>query len=71
VDYERLVVENLPLVDSVVRLIARRHRLSADEGDELAGAIRLKLVENDYQVLRKFEGRSQLFDHRRSASLSR
>ena len=59
-DYERLVVENLPLVDSVVRLIARRHRLSADEGDELAGAIRLKLVENDYQVLRKFEGRSQL-----------
>ena len=59
-DYERLVVENLPLVDSVVRLIARRHRLSADEADELSSAIRLKLVENDYQVLRKFEGRSQL-----------
>jgi RNA polymerase sigma factor for flagellar operon FliA len=60
VDYERLVVENLPLVDSVVRLIARRHRLSADEEDELSSAIRLKLVENDYQVLRKFEGRSKL-----------
>ena len=59
-DYERLVVENLPLVDSVVRLIARRHRLSADDEDELSSAIRLKLVENDYQVLRKFEGRSQL-----------
>jgi RNA polymerase sigma factor for flagellar operon FliA len=60
VDYERLVVDNLPLVDSVVRLVGRRHRLSADEADELAGAIRLKLVENDYEVLRKFEGRSHL-----------
>jgi RNA polymerase sigma factor (sigma-70 family) len=60
VDYERLVVDNLPLVDSVVRTIARRHRLSADEADELAGAVRLKLVEKDYEVLRKFEGRSHL-----------
>jgi len=60
VDYERLVVDNLPLVDSVVRTIARRRRLSADEADELGSSIRLKLVENDYEVLRKFEGRSQL-----------
>jgi RNA polymerase sigma factor for flagellar operon FliA len=60
VDYERQVVDNLPLVDSVVRTIARRHRLSSDEADELASSIKLKLVENDYEVLRKFEGRSQL-----------
>jgi RNA polymerase sigma factor (sigma-70 family) len=60
VDCERLVVENLPLVDSVVRQIARRHRLSNDETEELAAAVRLKLVEKDYEVLRKFEGRSQL-----------
>ena len=59
-DCERLVVENLPLVDSVVRQIARRHRLSADEAEELAASIRLKLVEKDYEVVRKFEGRSQL-----------
>ena len=59
-NYEDLIVENLPLIDSVVRVIARRHWLSADEADELKGAIHLKLVENDYQVLRKFEGRCQL-----------
>lgn len=59
-DYERLVVDNLPLVDSVVRTIGRRHRLSADEQEELAASVRLKLVENDYEVVRKFEGRSQL-----------
>jgi RNA polymerase sigma factor (sigma-70 family) len=60
VDYERLAVESLPLVDSVVRSIARRHRLSADEQDELGASVRLKLVENDYEVFRKFQGRSQL-----------
>ena len=59
-DYKRLVVDNLPLVDSVVRTIARRHGLSADEQDELGSSVKLKLVENDYEVLRKFEGRSQL-----------
>lgn len=59
-DYERLVVDNLPLVDGVVRSIARRHRLSADEQDELGASVRLKLVENDYEVFRKFQGRSQL-----------
>jgi len=47
-------------VDGVVRTIARRHRLPADEADELGSSVRLKLVENDYEVLRKFEGRSQL-----------
>jgi len=47
-------------VDSVVRQIARRHRLSTDEAEELAAAVRLKLVEKNYEVLRKFEGRSQL-----------
>jgi RNA polymerase sigma factor (sigma-70 family) len=60
VDYARVVVDNLPLVDSVVRFIARRHRLSADETDELGAQIRLKLVENDYEVLRRFQERSSL-----------
>jgi RNA polymerase sigma factor (sigma-70 family) len=60
VDYERLLVDNLSLVDGVVRTIARRYRLSADDADELCSSVRLKLLENDYEVLRKFEQRSQL-----------
>ena len=59
-DFERLLVENLPLVESVIRLISRRHRLSVEETEELAGTIKLKLVDKDYQVLRQFQGRSQL-----------
>jgi RNA polymerase sigma factor (sigma-70 family) len=59
-DYERLLLDHLGLVDQVVRSIAHRHRLSADEADELRGAVRLKLVENDYAVLRCFEERCSL-----------
>jgi RNA polymerase sigma factor (sigma-70 family) len=60
VTYERLLLEHLGLIDDVVRFVARRHRLSRDETEELAGSIRLKIVENDYDVLRRFEGRSSL-----------
>ena len=59
-DCERILLEHLPLIDRVVRFIARRHHLSADEAGELASSVRLKLIEDDYDVLRKFEGRSSL-----------
>jgi RNA polymerase sigma factor (sigma-70 family) len=60
VSYEQLLLEHLDLVDQVVRGIARRHRLSADETEELQAAIRLKLLENDYDVLRRFQRRCSL-----------
>jgi RNA polymerase sigma factor (sigma-70 family) len=60
VDYERVVLENLPLIDGVVRSIARRHGLSADDAVELNAAIRLKLVDRDYEVLRRFKEESSL-----------
>jgi RNA polymerase sigma factor (sigma-70 family) len=60
VNCEQTLLDNLTLVDDVVRYVARRHRLSADEADELASVVRLKLVENDYDVLRKFENRCSL-----------
>lgn len=59
-DYEQLFLDNLDLCDRVVRGIAHRHRLSADEAEELRDATRLKLVENDYAVLRQFQGRCSL-----------
>lgn len=60
VSYEKLLLDHLDLVDQVVRGIARRHRLSADETEELQAAIRFKLVENDYDVLRRFQQRCSL-----------
>jgi RNA polymerase sigma factor for flagellar operon FliA len=52
------LLASLDVVDAVVAHSARRYRLSASERDELASLVRLKLVDNDYEVVRRFEGRS-------------
>jgi RNA polymerase sigma factor (sigma-70 family) len=41
-----------------VRRIGHRHGLRPEEREELLGAMHLKLVENDYDALRRFEGRA-------------
>ena len=58
--YEELFLANLGLVDDVVRFVARRHRLTPTDADEFASLARLKLIENDYGVLRAFKGGSTL-----------
>lgn len=59
-DYRQLFLDNLGLIDQVVRFVGRRHHLSAPEQDDFRGLVYLKLVDNDYAILRKFEGRSSL-----------
>lgn len=56
-DYQRLLVEHLDLIDQIVRTTGRRRHLSAEQ-EEFAGFVRLRLIENDYAVLRKFQHRS-------------
>jgi RNA polymerase sigma factor for flagellar operon FliA len=58
--YERLFLEHLGEIDLILRTIARRHALSRDEADDFAGWARLRLIEDDYATLRKWEGRSKL-----------
>lgn len=58
--YETMLLEHLPFVERTIALIARRHALKPWDIDDLEGRIKLRLVANDYAVLRKFEGRSQL-----------
>jgi RNA polymerase sigma factor (sigma-70 family) len=59
VDYQRLLLEHLDLIDQIVRTTGRRRHLSAEQ-EEFAGFVRLRLIENDYAVLRKFQNRSSL-----------
>jgi len=40
--------------------VGRRHGLSLDEAEDFASHARLKLMENGYAVLRKFQGRCKL-----------
>lgn len=55
-----LYTQHAHVIDDVLSYTRRRHRLSADAGDEFASWALLKLIDNDYAVLRKFEGRSKV-----------
>jgi RNA polymerase sigma factor for flagellar operon FliA len=59
-DDERSVLEALPVIDGVVREIGRRYQLSRDDQEEFAAAVRLRMLEGDRAVLRKYQGRSRL-----------
>lgn len=58
--YEDLFLANLGLVDDVVRFVSRRHRLTAADAEELRSQARLKIIDDDYAVLRAFKGESSL-----------
>jgi RNA polymerase sigma factor for flagellar operon FliA len=57
---ERLFHANLHVIEAVIRHVANRHRLAPDERDEFASDVRLRLIENDYEIVRRFEHRSSL-----------
>lgn len=59
-NYEELLVSNLALVDKLVAFVCRRHALYGADAEDFASLVKLKLVENDYAILRKFEGKSSL-----------
>lgn len=57
---EALFRENLPLIDRVIERVCRRARLFGADAEDFASTARLALIENDYAVLRKYEGRASL-----------
>jgi RNA polymerase sigma factor (sigma-70 family) len=50
----------LPEIERAIRFVARRQRLNAAEAEEFAGEARLALIQNDYQILHRFQGRSSM-----------
>lgn len=59
VAYERILLQYQPVLDGITRFIARRHRLTPEQAGDLASGSRLKVLENDFAVLRSFEGAMQ------------
>jgi len=53
-----LLTANLPLIERAVAFACRRNRLDANEAEEFAAIVNLKLVENDGAILRAYEARS-------------
>ena len=59
-DGERLLLQQLPTIDRIIAIIARRNAMSATDADEFAAWARGRLTDRDYGILRKFGGRSSL-----------
>ena len=59
-NYESLFLENLEVIEEAVKFIGRRYHLSPDEVEDLSSDVRVKIIADDYEVLRKFQGRSTL-----------
>jgi len=57
---EELFRANLKLVDRVVAGVCRRSGLRGADAEDFASAVTLALMENDYAILRAYEGRSSL-----------
>lgn len=57
---ERQFLTVLPQIERIIAFVSRRYRLSSDEAEEFAAHVKLKLIEDEYAVFRKFEGRSNI-----------
>ena len=55
---EDLYLQNLRSIERIAAFVARRNHLGADEASEFTQEVRVRLLDDDYAVIRKFEGRS-------------
>ena len=60
VNAKELFESSLGLVEQVIAFICRRHRLYDARAEDFASYARLALIDSDYAILRKFQGRSSL-----------
>jgi RNA polymerase sigma factor (sigma-70 family) len=57
---EALFLANLGVIDRVIGFVCRRHHLNPADAEDFASHARLALMDDEYAVLRKFQGRSSL-----------
>lgn len=62
-DYQRLLIDHLDLIRQIVRTTGRRRHLSAPEREDFASFVHLRLIEDNYAILRKFQNRSTLWTY--------
>ena len=57
-DPQELFLSNLDAIDRAIAYVCHRNHLSPQDGEEFGSEVKTKLIEGNYAVLRKFEGRS-------------
>jgi len=55
---ETTYLQHLESIERIAAFVARRGHLNADETGEFVQTVRVKLFDDDYAIIRKFEGRS-------------
>jgi RNA polymerase sigma factor (sigma-70 family) len=59
-DPREVLVENLPRIERLVSLVCRRHGLRGADAEDFSSEVLLRLVRDDYSILRQFRERSSL-----------
>jgi RNA polymerase sigma factor (sigma-70 family) len=59
-DPRELLAANIPLIRQLVQRAARRNRLSEPDRQDFESWMWIRLIDNDFHVLRSFQGRSSL-----------
>jgi RNA polymerase sigma factor (sigma-70 family) len=57
---ESLFLEHLQRIEKIVAFICSRHGLRGADAEDFSSLVKLKLIENDYAILRKFRQESSL-----------
>lgn len=55
---EETYLEHLRTIERIAAFVARRSHLNTDETSEFTQEVRVRLLEDNYAIIRKFEGRS-------------
>lgn len=55
---ESIYLEHIDRIKRIAAFVARKHHLNADEAEEFVQDVCFDLIDNDYAIIRKFEGRS-------------
>jgi RNA polymerase sigma factor (sigma-70 family) len=57
---EALFLQQLPVIERVTGWVCGRQGLRGADAEDFASTVKLRLIENDYEVLARYEGRSTL-----------
>jgi RNA polymerase sigma factor for flagellar operon FliA len=55
---EEVFLTNLCLIDKAIGYVCQRNRAGRDEEEDFGSYVKFKLIESNYAIIRKFEGRS-------------
>src|SRR5258708_23704301 len=57
-DVEELFLRHLGTIETIVSYIGRSNHLDCLETEEFSAQVKLELIDGNYAIIRKFEGRS-------------